>query len=454
MLTANSTANVESAAESNCSSVTLSSAPAVADWASSVDVAIVGGGPAATFTALYLLKLGIRPLIIEKEAFPRFHIGESLTGEVGAALVDVGLEERLQSLAFPVKYGVRVYGRGGTNAFWVPVMKRVKPGPGGLSPSSTWQVRRDEFDSMLLEEACLRGAKHIQGTATSVLREGRQVVGVVVATESGEQRIRSRILVDASGQKTFLAQQGVTGPKERGRYSNQVAVYSRMRGELRDPGLESGNTLIFYSDRHRWSWFIPISDDETSLGLVVPAAELANSGLSPEEFFYKTVRTLNPALARRIENATFTEKVRTSSNYSYQISDFTGPGYLCVGDSHRFIDPIFSFGLFFATREAKTASTYIAEALKSESWSLPNTFHAYAEQVDRSQQVIQDLVDFFWDYPLAFQMMAHKTHCEDIADCFAGRVDADVPNAIREIRETLNRKRMSERSAELAVAGR
>ncbi|MFM7843550.1 MAG: NAD(P)/FAD-dependent oxidoreductase [Planctomycetota bacterium] len=418
-----------------------------------VDVAIVGGGPAATFTALYLLQQGIRPLIIEKETFPRYHIGESLTGEVGAALVDVGLESKLEASNYPVKYGVRVYGRGGKNHFWVPVMKRVRPGPGGLAPARTWQVRRDEFDAMLLDEACSRGAEHLRGAAQAVSREGQQVTGLVVVTDEGPVEVQSKVVVDGSGQETFLAQQGVTSAKERGSYANQVALYSRVRGEMRDPGIDSGNTLIFYSDRHRWSWFIPISEDQTSLGLVVPANELADSGLSPEAFFFDRIGSLNPALTSRLQQVEYTEKVRCSSNYSYRIQEFTGPGFLCVGDSHRFVDPIFSFGLYFAAREAQMAAQHLGESLRKGTWADANAFSEYARQVEIGQQVIQDLIDFFWEYPLAFQWMAHKTHTEDIADCFAGRVYSDTASeAILAMREVLRKKRAGETYQPLATA--
>jgi FADH2-dependent halogenase len=417
-----------------------------------VDVVIIGGGPAATFTAMYLLQKGITPLIVEKEVFPRYHIGESLTGEVGAALIDLGLESAVKSANYPIKHGVRVYGQGGNNQFWVPVMKRVQPGPGGLTPAHTWQVRRDEFDTMLLNESCARGASHLHGAVQSVIRDGQHVRGVVVATDNGIQHIHSKVVVDASGQKTFLAQQGLTSPRERGGYENQVALYSRVKGEVRDPGDASGNTLIFYSGRHRWSWFIPISEEQTSLGLVVPARDLAESGLSPEQYFHQQIRTLNPALTSRLQNAEFTEKVRSASNYSYRISQYTGSGFLCVGDSHRFVDPIFSFGLFFASRESKLAATEISQTLASGTTAQPDAFLNYQQQVEQGQNVIQDLIDFFWDYPLAFQLMAHRTHVEDIADCFAGRVYTDTPSdAITTIRSILQKSRSGKPVAEMAT---
>ncbi len=405
------------------------------------DVVIVGGGPAGAFTALFLLKYGIRPLIIERESFPRFHIGESLTGEVGGILRDLGLEADLAERQFPIKHGVTVYGAKGTNAFWVPVMRRQHDGD--LTSTTTWQVRRDEFDRFLLDTAVARGATVIKGEADTVLREGDAVCGLQVKTAEGLRQVSSRILVDASGQKTFLANQRVTGPKERGNYEKQVGIFSRVTGAVRDPGDAAGNTLIFYQQKHHWAWFIPLSETETSIGVVVPGEHFSQSGKSTEDFLKWKLRNLNPALTARLQNITFTEPVRTASNYSYHVKNFTGPGFVCVGDSHRFTDPIFSFGVFFSAHEAKLAADAICKVLESSTERSADPFADYEATCDFGQQVIQDVIDFFWEYPLAFQMMAHKSHKGEITDCFAGRVyPAHQPSeAVQTMRRMLQRVR-------------
>jgi flavin-dependent dehydrogenase len=411
------------------------------------EVVIVGGGPAASFTALFLLQRGIKPLIVERDSFPRFHIGESLTGEVGGILRELGLEAELAAHKFPIKHGVTVYGANGTNTFWVPVMRRCHDGD--LASTTTWQVRRDEFDQFLLETAVSRGATLVKGDADEVLREDGAVCGLRVKTTDGIEEFRCRVLVDASGQKTFLSNQGVTGPKERGNYEKQVGIFSRVKGALRDPGEASGNTLIFYQNKHHWAWFIPLSDEETSIGVVVPGEHFAESGMSTEDFLAWKLQNLNPALTSRLQEIEFTEPVRTASNYSYHIREFTGPGFLCVGDSHRFTDPIFSFGVFFSANEAKMAATAIRDVLARSAERDADPFAEYEATCDFGQQVIQDVIDFFWEYPLAFQMMAHKSHTDQITDCFAGRVyPAHQPSeAVLTMRRMLNRLR----SQELAV---
>ena len=277
------------------------------------DIVIIGGGPAASCTALFLQQYGIQSLMVERDSFPRFHIGESLTGEVGGLLRELGIETHLRESGYPVKHGVRVYGRDGINSFWVPVMKRLESGV--LAPATTWQVRRNEFDNHLLQTAINRGATLVRGNAESVIVRDGVVCGVRVINQGGQSiELSSRVLVDASGQGTFLAAQGITGPKQRGNYERQVAIFSRVKHAVRDPGPDSGNTLIFYQDKHQWAWFIPLDDDATSIGVVVPAQDLAQSGLSKEEFLRWKLSHLNPALTERVRAVEFTEPTRTASN--------------------------------------------------------------------------------------------------------------------------------------------
>ena len=161
------------------------------------DVAIVGAGPAGTICALALLRAGLRPLLIEKTQFPRYHIGESMTGECGAAIREFGLESVMKERGYPVKRGVRVLNPSGNFAFWVPVMARDPET--GLRPATTWQVPRDEFDALMLKTARDRGAEHLPGEATGVIQDddGR-VRGVRVTREDGT-KLEVRAEVGASG---------------------------------------------------------------------------------------------------------------------------------------------------------------------------------------------------------------------------------------------------------------
>src|SRR5437899_3098391 len=128
------------------------------------DVLIIGGGPGGATAAMFLLREGIKPIIIEQEEFPRFHIGESMTGEAGQVLRRLGLEKMMLERHYPIKYGVKVYGADGVNSWFIPVCARTPEWE--LTVGSTWQVRRSDFDGVMLKEAESRGATVIRGTAT------------------------------------------------------------------------------------------------------------------------------------------------------------------------------------------------------------------------------------------------------------------------------------------------
>ena len=124
------------------------------------DVLIIGGGPAGTCTAMFLKQFGIQSVMIEKEKFPRYHIGESFTGETGGQLRKLDMAPALDSLEYPVKIGTKVYGTSGLNSFYVPVMARID---GQLQAVSTWQARRSHFDQLLLDTALSRGIEMFPG---------------------------------------------------------------------------------------------------------------------------------------------------------------------------------------------------------------------------------------------------------------------------------------------------
>jgi flavin-dependent dehydrogenase len=342
---------------------------------------------------------------------------------------------------YPVKHGVRVYGPTG-NAFWVPVMGRDPET--GLFDATTWQVPRAEFDALMLDAALERGAVLMEGEAVAPLREGDDVSGVRVRTAAGEEEVHARVVVDASGASAFLSRTGVIGRKERGLYDNQLAVFSQVTGAVRDPGPDGGNTLIFYNKPGQWSWFIPLDDDVVSVGVVVPAEHFKAQRLSKADFLRQEIVRLNPSLTTRLRDIQFVEEARAVSNYSYEISHYTGARHLCVGDSHRFIDPVFSFGLHFAVKEGQFAAEAIERHLGA---AVPESesdapFLDYQRLSTRGMDAIQSLIDAFWERPTQFALIAHRKHREETIDLFAGRVYGERPSrALTAMREIVNKAR-------------
>lgn len=388
------------------------------------DVVVVGGGPGGSAAASYLGMKGIDVTVVERDAHPRFHIGESLTGEAGGMLRELGVEDRMAAFGWPVKKGVHVYGGSGKNDFWVPVKRR---GPDGLEDASTWQVRRSDFDRMLWERAG-ETAELVQGRATEPIVVDGQVRGVVVETTAGTEQVEAEVVVDASGQATWLHTMGLTGLKDRGPYDRQVAIYGHFTAADRTSPNGPTNTHIFYQQRNHWAWMIPIDDDVTSIGVVVPSAYFTEQRESKQDFLLRELRELNPELVARTTDAVLVSEVRASSNYSYQVHEYTGANFLAIGDAHRFADPIFSFGVHLSMNEGRLAAEHIAAFMDGRGRGDANPFQAYEDWAEMGEDVVQDLIDTFWQHPFAFAFFIHRRFTEDMIDMFAGRLYQPEPS--------------------------
>src|SRR5207253_77287 len=303
------------------------------------DVLIIGGGPGGSAMAMFLAQEGIKPVILEQEEFPRYHIGESMTGEAGQLLRRLGLKEEMIKREHPVKHGVRVFGTNVQNSWYVPVSARDKEW--NLSFSTTWQVRRSDFDTMMLKEAEARGATVMRGTATKpIVADDGTVRGVTVRWPDGKSEdIETQIVLDCSGQADFLAKKQ-----------------------------------------------------------------------TPEEFFRNGLYDINPELRNRIPELNLVEAVHVIPNYSYQVRGFCGKGFICIGDAHRFIDPIFSFGLTVTMREAEFAAPLVREYLEGKRRNGENPFREHQVFCEQGIDNLEDMIDVFWEQPFAFATFVYHRY--------------------------------------------
>jgi flavin-dependent dehydrogenase len=419
------------------------------------DVLIVGGGPAGAASAMYLARHGIRSVIVEREMFPRYHVGESMTGECGPLVRDLGFAERMLEAQHPVKLGVKVFGTGGRNAWWVPVMGRDKDWR--LFEQFTWQVRRSDFDKMMLDEAVARGATLIPGKALKpILKKDGSVGGVQIRPADSEKTmdIESEVLLDCSGQATWLANLGgLTGPKYLGSYDKQIAIFSQVVGTARDHGTtreqHKDNTLIFYASKFHWAWFIPLDEEIISVGIVVPSAYFLEKKESLHDFYIREMHELHPELKQRIPEIKLVESVHVIPNYSFQVKKFCGKGFICIGDAHRFVDPIFSFGVTMAMWEGQLAAPQVKAYLNGERRDQPNPFADHQLYCEKGIDVLEDLIDCFWERPLAFAILVYTRYTDYITDMFATRIYDHQPSpALDAFRKLLNREGLREKSYE------
>jgi flavin-dependent dehydrogenase len=420
------------------------------------DVAIIGGGPGGSSAAMFLIEQGIRPLIIESETFPRYHIGESMTGAAAQVMRDLGLAPEMMRRQYPVKKGVKVYGSTGSTTWFVPVTERDENWR--LKDSFTWQVRRSDFDKMMLDEALQRGATLLRAKATKPrVSEDGTVSGVQVSLPDGSlMTVESELLIDASGQATFLANHGVTGPKYLGNYDKQIAFFSQVVDTVREDGhsreSDPDNAVIFYQKKYHWSWFIPISADVVSVGVVTPSAYFLNAKESKKDFLIRELHELNPVIKRYIPEVKLVEDVHVIPNYSYQVRRFTGKGYICLGDAHRFIDPIFSFGLTVTMREAQFAATLIKDWLEGKHRDADRPFADYEQFCEKGADVLEDTIDMFWEYPFAFAKYVHFDFKDQMTDMFAGRIFEHQPSpALLTFQKGLKRERVYDGSDDYSI---
>ncbi|MEO1229212.1 MAG: NAD(P)/FAD-dependent oxidoreductase [Myxococcota bacterium] len=378
------------------------------------DVIVVGMGPAGAVLAIGLARAGYRVLGLERERFPRYHIGESLTGIAADVITKLGLEAEVEALGALPKPGVKVVGTHAKSEFFVPVARK------------TWQVRRAGFDDLLLRTAIAAGMEHQQGTVRNVLREGERVVGVSFDDAFGEtHRVRARYVADCSGQSSLLCRLNVAGPRRIAMSGKQIAVFSQFEHAERDPGFQGNATCIFYSKQFHWAWFIPVSDTTTSVGCVIPTQTYRSVGDSSEEVFAWGTQHINPELNRRLQGRERVEPVRTIRNFSYSIDPYVGPGWVCVGDAHRFTDPIFSFGVSLAMTEASAAVELIAGML--EGVHETEAQRAYVDFCERGQSAVHDLIRYFWTFPSFFGYLTRGSLHADFQRLFAGDVYGDEP---------------------------
>ena len=230
---------------------------------SSYDAIVIGGGPSGSTTAAVLASKGRRVVLLEKERFPRYHIGESLLPYAYFPLQRIGLIDRMKTSHFPKKYSVQFVSRNGRASQPFYFFRHLKHEAAG-----TWQVLRSEFDQMLLDNARAKGVEVREGTMVRQLIQGNgAVIGVRAVSKDGDTlEFHAPITVDASGRDAFAVTRH--GWKVRDPYLNKIAVWTYYQGAVRDPGVDEGATTIAYLPQKGWFWYIPLPENIVSVGAV------------------------------------------------------------------------------------------------------------------------------------------------------------------------------------------
>ena len=361
------------------------------------DVVVVGGGPGGSTAASFVAMDGHRVLLLEREHFPRFQIGESLIpSTVHGICKMLGIFEEVEQAKF-------MYKLGGTFRWG----KEQKPWNFNFDSAEVlhgagyaYQVERARFDEMLLRNAARKGVTVREGASVSgLLEEGDRVAGVRYVDEAGQEHaVKAKWVVDASGNGGRLHQR--VGQRVFSKFFQNVALFGYFEGGKRLPAPNDGNILCVAFDEG-WFWYIPLTPTLTSVGAVVAkqhAEQIKAGGLEQALRGYVDRCPLIKeylAGATRVTQGMYGE-LRVRKDYSYLNTKFWIPGLVLVGDSACFIDPVFSSGVHLATYSALQAARSINTSLRG-ALDEKACFDEFEQRYRREYGLFNDFLLAFYD---------------------------------------------------------
>ncbi len=324
------------------------------------DVIVIGGGPSGSSTATLVAQQGYAVRLLEREHFPRYHIGESMIPETFWVLDRLGILPKLRQSHFVKKHSVQFVSEHGrlSEPFYFADHKPH-------DSSQTWQVLRQEFDQLMLDHARESGVDVREGVRVlEVIFEGSRAVGVRTVDDAGRhQEMRARVIVDAAGQSCMI--QDRLGLREWDPVLKKAAIWTYWKGAYRDQGRDEGATMVLQTEGKKgWFWYIPLHDDVISVGVVAPYDSLFTGRESKdlEKIYFEEVARC-PGVQPRIASAERAGPFRAAKEYSYRSREVAGDGWVLVGDAFGFLDPLYSSGILLALKSGACAADAITEGL-------------------------------------------------------------------------------------------
>jgi FADH2-dependent halogenase len=339
----------------------------------SYDVAIIGGGPAGSTAATLLTRAGHRVVVLEREKFPRFHIGESLLPFSTKAFDRLGVREKLDR-AFLPKFGgeiVSACGERGVKFYFKDGFRSQR--------DRAYQVTRSEFDKLLLDHSRENGAEVREETCVTNLTLEGDRVRLELATNAGSaETIEARYLLDCSGRQTVIG--NFLKLKQTYDHLQKFSVFSHYENVDRAEGID-GTLIRMVRGLDRWFWMIPLTPTRMSIGVVMDTETFRAMKLSPEAALEKCIAE-QPMVLERMKRAERVAQVYSAGDYSYRNAELTGDRWMLAGDAAGFIDPVFSSGVFLAIMSAEKAADTLDAVLRDPA-AKARLFKHYGRRIHR-----------------------------------------------------------------------
>jgi flavin-dependent dehydrogenase len=352
------------------------------------DVAIIGGGPAGSVAAALLARAGRRVIVLERDKFPRFHIGESLLPFSMQAFTRLGLHEKFARAGFMEKFGGEMYGACGDDG----VKFYFEDGFRSQTDRS-YQVTRADFDKVLLDHAAESGAEVREETGVHSIEFSEDSATIAISRKgNGDgQKISARYVIDASGRNSILSAKFKL--KKNYEHLQKVSIFAHYDGMIRAEGRDGTLTRMVRAI-DRWFWVIPLSATRTSVGVVLDGGVFKQSGLSAEEFLQRSIQE-QPLLMQQMRDAERVTPVRTAADFSYRSTQLTGDRWMLAGDAAGFIDPVFSSGVFLAVLGGEQAADVLHEVLDHPK-RRRKLFARYERNINKAMDIYLRFVDAWY----------------------------------------------------------